>query len=388
MHKLLLAGTAALAALGPAACADRSAAPPPDAAAWRIDSLPLLELGTAEGDSTQQLYEVRGAVRLADGSVAIANRGTAQVLFYSAAGERVATAGRRGGGPGEFTSMGPIQALGDTVAVFDYESRHVTYFDRTGGLVRNVQLQTPEGVYPPQFVGQLANGRILAKALVARPLTGARTSGIRRDSVQLWLFDPLGVPVQQLGSFAGPALAVSVRTRGDAAAITLAYYPFYPDFIAATDGQRVVAAETDSARAFVFDGAGTAGTPLRWDAQPRPAPEDLLVKYEQNQLALLRDRSLEPELRRTVREIPRPALVPVIDRTIVDAFGWTWLREYDEAGEGASSWLIFPPDSGELRRVRAPRGLDITAAGKDWVLGIVTDDVGVEYVRLYRLYRN
>lgn len=81
---------------------ENSGQPDPSGGGWSVASQPELSIGTFEGDSLQQLYEVQGALRLADGSIAIANGGSGEIRIYGPSGEFARRLGRKGEGPGEF----------------------------------------------------------------------------------------------------------------------------------------------------------------------------------------------------------------------------------------------------------------------------------------------
>lgn len=51
------------------------------------------------------------------------------------------------------------------------------------------------------------------------------------------------------------------------------------------------------------------------------------------------------------------------------------------------TWGVFDPCGAWLGTVEVPHNLDIQGIGLDYVLGVVTDDLGVERVEMYRLQR-
>ena len=48
---------------------------------------------------------------------------------------------------------------------------------------------------------------------------------------------------------------------------------------------------------------------------------------------------------------------------------------------------VFRPDGRYLGTVKMPHGLDKVEIGPDYVLGVTRDDLGVEFVRMFRLDR-
>ena len=66
-----------------------------------------------------------------------------EIRLYDAAGRRVATAGRRGSGPGEFQHFGAVVWIGDTLFVDDQRQRRVTYVGPAGEVLRTRALPQP-----------------------------------------------------------------------------------------------------------------------------------------------------------------------------------------------------------------------------------------------------
>lgn len=106
-------------------------------AGWSLSERPSTSIGVLEGDPEDQLFRVRGAVRLEDGRLVVANAGTGEVRFYSPDGRFIHSAGREGEGPGEFGAMGPLYRLGpDSLLVWDNAGLRMSVFDTAGAFVR------------------------------------------------------------------------------------------------------------------------------------------------------------------------------------------------------------------------------------------------------------
>ncbi len=70
--------------------------------AWRLSQEPVTHIGGMEGDPNQELFRVRGAIRLTNGNIVVANAGTSELRFFRADGSYLRSAGGDGDGPGEF----------------------------------------------------------------------------------------------------------------------------------------------------------------------------------------------------------------------------------------------------------------------------------------------
>jgi hypothetical protein len=166
---------------------------------WRLSDEPTLQIGIAEGDPLYQMDRVRAALRLGDGRIVVANAGSHQVRWYDANGRHVASAGREGGGPGEFRGLTTLRRLpGDSVLAYDVMAFRLSWFDPAGRFVRSVALQ-PVGQMPRRFVDRFADGQLLLSSSV-RSFPNGPPSGTTRDTL-LWLrAGAEGAPVDSLPS--------------------------------------------------------------------------------------------------------------------------------------------------------------------------------------------
>lgn len=71
-------------------------------ASWTVDTAALVTIGGDELDPLYDLGQVTGALRLSDGRIVVANGATSEIRWYDGEGQHLATAGRKGQGPGEY----------------------------------------------------------------------------------------------------------------------------------------------------------------------------------------------------------------------------------------------------------------------------------------------
>ncbi|WP_420448280.1 hypothetical protein [Candidatus Palauibacter sp.] len=119
---------------------------------------PTFEVGDVAGDERYEFDLVRGVTLLSDGSVAVADRGTASVRIFSPTGEYLRSMGREGAGPGEFRSPYLMWVLpGDTLWVGNLRPWHFNVFAADGEFVRLVR-PSPAYANPSREGGVLSNG--------------------------------------------------------------------------------------------------------------------------------------------------------------------------------------------------------------------------------------
>ncbi len=70
-----------------------------------------------------------------------------------------------------------------------------------------------------------------------------------------------------------------------------------------------------------------------------------------------------------------------------DALGCLWVEESRRPGNDVPVWTVFDPQGAVLGRVSLPAGLYVREIGEDYVQGVYTDDMDVEYFRMHRLER-
>lgn len=90
---------------------------------------------------------------------------------------------------------------------------------------------------------------------------------------------------------------------------------------------------------------------------------------------------------RTLSEYDMPAVRPAHGPLLADRDGHLWVAEYPSAGEPPTRWRILDRDGRWLGTVNTPPGLRLTYVARNYIVGVFTDDLGVEQVRAHRLVR-
>jgi hypothetical protein len=356
-------------------------APDPDAAPlWTVAAEPRVDIGLLEGAEPYQLSQVGGAVRLSDGRIAVANGGSQELRFFDSIGTYLATAGRKGGGPGEFEQLGPVFALpGDTVAGFDWSLRRISLFDPAGQFVRSFTLDFPAGAPVP--LGRLADGAWLCNRMFTFRPAGEGTQVVR-DTTALLVFDSSGAFRDSIGRFAGPEWYV--RSQGNAASASS--LPFGTNTEVAVGGDGFYAGQTGRYEIVRYSAAGAPELIVRRAWTPQPVTSEDVSRLKAERLARA-DAGFRPNLERLFQDIPFPSTFPAFADLQVDPLGDVWVLESSRPGDTRHRWTVFAPFGSVLGVVETPAGLAVRQIGRDYVLGTWHDDLDVEHVRLYDLQR-
>lgn len=351
-------------------------------AGWRLSEEPTLQIGVAEGDPLYQMDRVRTALRMGDGRIVVANAGSQQVRWYGADGRHVASAGREGGGPGEFKALSALRRLpGDSVLAYDLGAFRLSWFDPAGRFVRSAPLQ-PVGQVPPRFVDRFADGSLLLSSSV-RTMGSSTESGTRRDTLLFLRADASGTPVDSLPVTPASEASFQFFTEGgQIRGMNILTLPFMRNVHSATSGDRYWQGTSDAYEIVLRRADGTPERIVRRAVEPVPVRGAYLDSLRRVQAA-----EHGPEAARTLDEVQLPDQLPAFERLLVDDAGNLWVQRTAWPGPVPAEWDVFDAEGQMLGTVRMPAGFRATQIGADFVLGVWTDEDGVEYVRTYRLMK-
>jgi hypothetical protein len=85
------------------------------------------------------------------------------------------------------------------------------------------------------------------------------------------------------------------------------------------------------------------------------------------------------------REWTYPPFQPSFDRLLIDEVGNLWTRHYSPVPADRTGWTVFAPDGKWLGEVDLPMGFEVLQIGADRILGVWTDALDVEYLRVYAI---
>jgi hypothetical protein len=353
----------------------------PEGSGWRLSEEPTLDIGVLEGDPAYQLYRVADAVKMSDGRIAVANSGTHEIRFYDAPGRFLASAGREGGGPGEFEGLSRLWTHADSLLAYDYRHDRVSIFDTNGVFVRsfNLQFLMGAGLFP-YAEAPFADGSFLISA--RRMSRGDRLQGgLTRDSVLYLRCDPEGVVLDSLGWFPGAEWYVQV----DEQSISSSTRIFGRSSDAAAHGDGFYFGSSDSYEIDRYDAAGVLTRVIRKAHANLAVTAQDIDRFIQQELADADDENERIFVRRMFGAMPVPETMPAYQRILTDDDGNLWVEEYRRPGDQQPRWTVFNRDGELLGEVETPPRFRIYQIGTDFVLGRWLDDLDVQHVRLYEL---
>lgn len=333
---------------------------------WSISDDPQLVIG----DADVPLHRVSGAAFLGNGHIAVGNA-LEEILYFSGRGELLGKAGRRGSGPGEFQQLWSLDAFSrDSVWAFNTAPPSIAIFDSAGAHARQITLEAqpdrPWRLSDGSWIGGISGGlRLTAEPTLSR----ARYLVLR--------FSPDGAVLDTLLEVPGRSAYGTSRS--------FVSVPFSARPSLATASSRIYVTSGEQYHIDVHDSSGALSHSVRLPLEPRPISSEVLEASRQQQ-----SESRGQSVRRTGETIdpPVPDSAPAIDQMIAAPGEELWVRQYVLPGDREHQWYVLR-DSEWVASLRVPAQLRrITQVQRDRVLGIWTDELGVQTVRVYALERS
>lgn len=349
---------------------------PDERVAFVIDAEPELSIGMLEGPDEYTFQGIRALRRLQDGRIVVAD--VAELKLYDPSGRHLATVGRQGEGPGEFSFLNAVVVCGGELLAGDMRQARITAHGMDGTFLRTIPVPATGNSFLSMGLEgcDAATGRPLLRSPVA---TGPGGQPVEDPDATTTL------PVLRLDPATGSADTVALvpartMTRGVRSPMAPDYrYAFAPD------GVHVL--RTDAIALHTYGPDGALRRIVRVPHTPRPlsadehdrAIDERLAQMPAEFAAVMGDRMRDAEV---------PAHMPAASMLATDAANRFWIRPYAAPWEDpADTWHVLAPDGAWLGTARLPAGFTPMDIGEDWVLGTWVDELEVGYVRLYRFRR-
>ena len=351
---------------------------------WRVSEAPMLSIGSGlDGEPATQFTSIGGLARFDDGRLTVLDVRSSELRFFDSTGTHLQTVGRKGSGPGEFSSvLLTLHRLpGDSLLVSGAMPARQSLFTKGGDFVREIRPVPVAGSpFPLTASAHFADGTAI---LTATRVIEERT-GIWVDSTPFFVAPPGAdsavafrrLPYQRFSGNGGSIASVAFGPIGRFAIVGSRFYHGFPERYEvaeyAPDGRLVRLIRR-------------AWTPVAVPAEIRDAHRDTLLA-----------RATTPVLRARLEVTQFAETFPAFDRLRPDLAGNLWVRSArtDEAvlagsghGRGSAIWSVFDSTGAWLGDVRLPEGLDVNEIGTDYIAGVSYDENDVPLVRVYRLIK-
>lgn len=339
---------------------------------------PMIEVGALGGIAGVRFSVIRTARWLPDGGFLVANfSGPPEITAFNETGAVRWVRGRAGEGPGEFAALADVFISDDeTVIAYDFWTSRLTYFDLSGALLRTVAMTEfphPAGSLAVALVGLLRDGTFLARPNSSSPTAGSR------------------------------ALEAAIRVREDASVIdTITEFHGADRSPEGQEGmllfgRRAVVLPADdriylgTGDGFVFDVLDLDGNSLGSFGRPyeaRIVTPEMLDALKEEQLKQVRGGQAVAWRRQIEERFRDPVYrdtLPPYEGMLVSRSGDLWVQGYAAPSDTIITWSVFEDGREFTQVVTVPAAFRITDVTDGMVLGVWTDPLDVESVRVYRM---
>ncbi|MDE2876966.1 MAG: hypothetical protein OXU69_14890 [Gemmatimonadota bacterium] len=329
-------------------------------------------------------FRIRSVRQIADGGLAVMNRGSRSLLLLDSRGDPAGTIGRLGEGPGDFLSVTDLDTKGDSILVLDAFARRVQLFHRAS-LVDTWSLREITGTLAQ--VTFSPDGAPVVSATRESPYPDPEDAmKVLREPVELYRIDDpateIEIPVEIPGD---EYFVVFVAARGG-------WRYGVPAFGAGATydltGTGVVAADARSGRVVSFPWGGQAVRTLRPSSPPEAMSEHQLDRLWASADTVARRLPDRDDYMTYVREavevwgesVPRPYYSAVISDG-----SETLLRHFTSGPADLSEWSLLAEDGELLGTFSLDRDTQLFSLQNREILGVGKDSLDVEHVIVGRI---
>jgi hypothetical protein len=337
---------------------------------WLVDSVPAIDIAASDPHGDVVLIDPVGGTVLSNGTIVIADRWGAAVHFFDARGVLVRSVGRRGAGPGEFSSLSWLGQCGeDSVVVWDGALGRATEIDQLGQIGRQYPIPTdPAMDTPPTFLTCSRHGTI---AYLGTPSGYPARPGEFADvQAPLAIADADGQVTHQLGDVP----AWDGRWVGRLTSIALSADYLY-----------VGTAESAAVDAYRLNGKRQAIVPV--PVAPRPPTRYHLERAVDALVMALGNRDERARMRRLMLERGHlPEYLPPYSALLTDPRGTLWVV-LSVSGDPDTRLRGLDHEGRVVADLRVPADVKVFEVGHNYLLTLLADVDGQPHVALYRFAR-
>jgi hypothetical protein len=322
------------------------------------ESGPALEIGGAELDRDGSLYLVDATMR--------------QVLVFDSTGKFSRAIGRGGEQPGEFSLIGSVGLLADTVWVSDPRLGRITLFSRDGRLVRTMD---NSGELPVPGIGRYSLLGILGD--------GSRLVAVTPPSFEQDVSSDRSVPFLRVTDdgkadtlFSLPIPGAFIVGSGRNTRYIQQPFDDRPTIGVRRDGLAWVEVQRTASRggaANVVVTRYSLGRGKEWSSEIPVTPVRIPSGIRDS---IVNAATANPMQAKPLREWLRvPRTMPLVSAALMATGGTVWLNEASRSG--SSRWIRLDPEGNPTGAITIPRQWSVLVAGDSVLWTFEKDSAGV-----------
>lgn len=343
--------------------------------AWRLEE--DLDIGVIEGDPDYQFASIDDLAVDEAGNIYVLDGQARNVVVYDSTGRFQHRFGRQGEGPGEFENPREIFWKADTLVVWDWRLRRLSYFDRQGKLLRDERPEIPFGFrgfsYRPDGALWIQLGPTWSMPI--RP----ESDGIGNIVV----FDPVEQTTDTVLTWKNDA-AIAIRAENF---MTITFEHYAPQLNWTADGGgHLFVARGDEYEIEVYGPAGErVRTIVREYTRHPPSAAEVDSARAEHERGAERYGEQADRYRKAFEIADRK---PATGELAISEDGHLWVRVFTDDDRTSIKWDIFDPDGRYISSLETPRIEEIRSIIGDRVYADFMDEFDVAHVKRYTIVRS
>lgn len=358
-----------------------------DAPVYRRVGDPDLQIGVVEGAPEYTFSRIVDVELLNDSLVIVSDAVSREIRVFDVQGQYQRSIGQQGEGPGEFVTAPSIVGVSvDTLFAYDPGGGRLSSFTVEGQFLRTLTVNSATGNRISELTRR-SDGSYLAQSRWVAPDQTPVLHDIRLelDSVVIERLTSDGDLIDTMAVMADRNRARMVQDGGGGrVSVIQAQPPYTARAFVRSAGPVVVIGRNDSFELELGQGTGPP-TLLRVLGVDHPATSTEIRSYQEARMReAMGERPLDPRTRRLNLDY-LPARLPAFGEVTLGRDGDIWVAITEFDGSNGYDRLVFS-SAGELRGlVHTPPDMRLMVVRPSYIIGVITDELDVPYVRRYPL---
>ena len=272
-------------------------------------------------------------------------------------GAELAAVGREGDGPGEFRLIQGLGVMpGDTVWVYDFSLRRLTFVSPDAHVVREVPLSPP--VAAGVVVGRDRDGTFLmAESWSSARVAAASSAGLNREPVAYLRYSEAGALLDTIGLFPGREVVL----RSEAGRSVMEAAPLGRSAVHAIGGGRLYVGDQVGHEVAAYSPDGSLTMRIGWEGSDLDDTGLEGEQWREDRLAGVAPED-RPNASRQAEAVDMPERKPAYGNLLATSDGSIWIGQYVVGARVPERWEIFGPEGvvaglgGDAPRLQAPAG--------------------------------
>lgn len=357
---------------------------------WDARGEPVVDIGGGD-DPGQELDVVRGAVRLSDGRIVVANTGSGELKVFDSTGRFLRAIGKKGQGPGEFVSLGPVWRIpGDTLVALDFQLLRFSLFAPSGDFVSSVS-----GMVRSEHGRVGTSMRLLSGRLVGTEGSFGdmkETSGpVRRVPMAVVVLHPGAGGLDTLAVVPGPEVYPALGREAGHEFPTIRSLEFGRQSVVATDGREIFVGSNEPMGIRVYQEDGRLVRIIRSATPAEPVTEAHRAQRIRENLARLERQRAPEQIKAEWRKNEEDPLFaetfPFYERLLIGTDGSLWVELPRRTEDEGRRYIVYDTSGTAIATVRCPDRVRPYEVGPIEIVGLWRDPEEVNHVRAYKLRR-